>query len=90
MAGLASSHDPVHAPALLPAAGQAGTKKKQPGLTLYQVAEALEAVLALFRHLLRDGRTILAEVLARLQGRAARNAAAARSHARRRLVEQPP
>ena len=37
--------------------------KKQPGLTLYQVAEALEAVLALFRHLLRDGRTILAEVL---------------------------
>ena len=37
--------------------------KKQPGLTLYQVAEALEAVLALFRHLLGDGRTILAEVL---------------------------
>ena len=44
LAGLASPHDPVHAHALLPAAGQAGAKKKQPGLTLYQVAEALEAV----------------------------------------------
>ena len=54
------------------------------------MAEALEAVLALFRHLLRDGRTLLAEVLARLQGRAARNAAAARSHARRRRAELLP
>ena len=30
--------------------------KKQPGLTLYQLAEALEAVLALLRNLQRDGR----------------------------------
>lgn len=44
MAGLASSHDPLSAPALLPAARQAGAQKKQPGLTLYQLAEALEAV----------------------------------------------
>ena len=54
------------------------------------MAEALDAVLALFRNLLRDGRARLAEVLARLQGRAARNATAARAHARRRLMEQPP
>jgi len=54
------------------------------------VAEALEVVLALFRSLLRDGRRRLAEVLARLQGRAARNAAAARSHERRRRAQQPP
>ena len=42
--------------------------KKQPGLTLYQMAGLLNL----------------------LQGRAARNAAAARSHTRRRRAEQPP
>ena len=30
LAGLASSHDPVHAPTLLPAAGQAGAQKNSP------------------------------------------------------------
>ena len=69
---------------------QAGAQKKQPGLTRYQVAEALNAVLALFRNLRWDGHALLAAVLDRLQGRAARNAAAARSHARRRWVAQPP
>ncbi len=54
------------------------------------MAEALEAVLALFRNLRWGGHALLAAVLDRLQGRAARNAAAARSHARRRWVEQPP
>lgn len=55
LAGLASSHDPVHGHVLLRAAGQVGIKK-QPDLTLYQVVEALDAVLALFRYLRRDGR----------------------------------
>lgn len=64
--------------------------KKQPGLTLYQVAEALDAVLALFHRRLRDGRTRLTGILDLLQGRAARNAAAARSHERCRLAKQPP
>jgi len=54
------------------------------------LAEALEAVLALFRSLRWDGRALLAALQDRLRGRAIRNAAAARSHARRRLVEQPP
>jgi len=53
-------------------------------LTLYQVAEALDAVLVLFRNLPRDGRRMLAAILDRLQGRAAR------AHERRRLAEQPP
>ena len=53
------------------------------------MAEALDAVLALFRSLRWNGRALLAAVLDRLQGRAARNAAA-RSHARRRLAEQRP
>jgi len=54
------------------------------------VAEALDAVPALFRNLPRDGRRMLAAILDRLQGRASRNAAAARAHERRRLAEQPP
>jgi hypothetical protein len=54
------------------------------------LAEALKAVLALGRQRLRHGRARLAGVLDRLQGCAARNAAAARSHARRRRAEQPP
>ncbi len=70
--------------------GRWALKKKLPGLTLYQLAEALEAVLALFRSLRWDGRALLVALQDRLRGRAARNAAAARSHARRRLVEQPP
>ena len=44
----------------------------------------LDAVLALFRNLLRDGRARLAKVLDRQQDRATR------AHERRRLVEQPP
>ena len=52
--------------------------------------EALQAVLDLGRQRLRDGRAWLAGVRDRLQGCAARNAAAARAHARRRLGEQPP
>ena len=51
-----------------------------------QVAEALDAVLALFCNLLRDGRARLAEALARLRDCAARNAAAARFRERRRLA----
>ena len=70
--------------------GRRALKKKQPGLTPYQLAEALEAGLALFRSLRWDGRALLAALQDRLRGRAIRNAAAARSHARRRLVEQPP
>ena len=42
------------------------TPQKQSGLTLYQVAEALDAVPALFCNLLRDGRARLAEALVRL------------------------
>ena len=49
-----------------------------------------DAVLALFRNLRWDGSALLAAVLDRLQGRAARNAAATGSNARRRWVEQPP
>ncbi len=56
LAGLASPHDPVYAPALFPAAGPAGAQKKQPGLTLYQLAEALKAVPALGRQRLQHGR----------------------------------
>jgi len=54
------------------------------------VAELLEAVLALGRRRLRNGRARLQGILDRLRGRVARNAAAARSHARRRVAEQPP
>ena len=54
------------------------------GLTLYQVAQALETAPALFRNLRWDGHALLTTVLDRLQDRADRNAAAARSHARRR------
>ena len=50
----------------------------------------LDAVMALFRRLRWDGRAPLAALLDRLQGRAAHNTATAQSHARRRLVEQPP
>ncbi len=47
-------------------------------------------MLALLRSLRRDGRALLVALQDRLRGRAARNAAAARSHARRRRIEQPP
>ena len=50
--------------------------KKQPGLTPCQVAEALDTVPALFRSLRWDGRALPAAVQDRLQGHAARNAAA--------------
>lgn len=64
--------------------------KKQPGTTLYQLAEALKVVPALWRQRMRHGRARRAGVLDRLQGCAVRNAAAARSHERRRRAEQPP
>ena len=48
---------PVHAHTLLSAAGQAGAKRYS-GLTLYPVAEALDAVLVLFRYLRRTGRVV--------------------------------
>ena len=54
------------------------------------MAEILEAVLALWRHGLWNSRARLQGLLDRLRGRVARNAAAARAHARRRLMEQPP
>ncbi len=46
--------------------------------------------LALGRRLRGDGHALLTAALDRLQGRAVRNAAAVRAHARRRLAEQPP
>ena len=56
--------------------GRLVLKKKQPGPTPCQVAEALDAVPALFRSLRWDGRALPAAVPDRLQGHAARNAAA--------------
>ena len=56
--------------------GRLVLKKKQPGPTPCQVAEVLDAVPALFRSLRWDGRALPAAVQDRLQGHAARNAAA--------------
>jgi hypothetical protein len=47
----------------------------------------MDAVLTLFRNLQRDERRIPAEVLDRLQGCVARNAAGTRAHERRRWAE---
>lgn len=51
------------------------------------MTEALDAVLILFRNLQRDEQRMPTEVLDRLQGRVARNAAAARAYERRRWAE---
>ena len=79
-----------HAPATQPlclrsctssCCGASWCSKKQPGLTMYRVAEVLDTVLALWRHRLRDvadvGRDPGPPVIARPA-----NAAAARSHER--------